>query len=722
MQMVLVDQCDDEKTYKIKNVITSGACKTKLEEHMLKKWDPDKLNKLFTMVGMGLTKFYNPSSNVDKVVKILCLGKVQSGKTAFFISTMAMAMDNGYDLFYVIGGTKNNLLNQNRNRIQDEFANNENIFIMDINGADTNDIRNKLCRGYKVVLMVLKNKNKSTLTNLSELERITKELNDFPSIIVDDEGDEYSQAKEQYDNPNNQKKIQIKAVHNALKNCIENMKKGVYLSVTATPQSNLLVSTLNTLSPDECILVEPGDGYTGASVFHDTLENQFIVEANDSFDFQTSIPDTFKEALRFFIIDCAIRKFRGNNEPLSMLVHPSAFIEIHKNVAEKIKNELSTNKRNIQNHNGFAYDTVKDEFKSTFDKYKNQFIGNFTFEDIWKFVDRNLDFTKVFIINGKELQDPKKNEDLKQDEKTYKYRIYIGGAMLERGITLENLAVTYIYRQAKKDNADTLFQRARWFGYKEKYIDLCKIYMPKDLAEKFIELNNHEVYLWNTIKRFLNTGQSMQKMERLFKLDNKKLNLTRASIAKTIGAYGNCTGYLYDKAIDFSEENRISNLILYEKFINKYMNKFMNKNEGNHVNGYAKFKFSDFYNEFIYNYKFPSSAKKLNVTTFTDLKELVDKGLMKDECQIINMKIGENICRPLAPGGEFIKELPQGYNKTSKSVYPGDRKIGDDQFSIQLHHIYTDKLDIKYLILAINNPYDEVAIKYVTGDNCYESK
>ena len=25
----------------------------------------------------------------------------------------------------------------------------------------------------------------------------------------------------------------------------------------------------------------------------------------------------------------------------------------------------------------------------------------------------------------------------------------------------------------------------------------------KALAEKFIELNNHEVYLWNTIKRFL---------------------------------------------------------------------------------------------------------------------------------------------------------------------------------------------------------------------------
>ena len=61
-------------------------------------------------------------------------------------------------------------------------------------------------------------------------------------------------------------------------------------------------------------------------------------------------------------------------------------------------------------------------------------------------------FGNLLTEIGKELDDPKKTEDLKQDEKTYKYRIYIGGAMLERGITLENLAVTYIYRQAKKDS------------------------------------------------------------------------------------------------------------------------------------------------------------------------------------------------------------------------------------------------------------------------------
>ena len=198
----------------------------------------------------------------------------------------------------------------------------------------------------------------------------------------------------------------------------------------------------------------------------------------------------------------------------------------------------------------------------------------------------------------------------------------------------------------------------------------------------------------------------MQKMERLFHLDNKKLRLTRTSISKTIGAYSKCSGYIYDKAIDFSEENRLSNLKLYKDFIAKYCDSFIDKLEGNHINSYATFNYSDFYNEFISNYKFPGSTTKLKMRTFDDLKELVDIGLMDDECQVINMKLGEDISRPLADGGKFIKELPQGYNKSSKSVYPGDRRVGNNKFSIQLHYIYTE----------------EVNVKCVTGDNYYESE
>lgn len=725
MKTVLIDKDDYNNQYKLKNVNISGECKTKLEKHMLEsqKWTPEQLEKLFTMAGHGLTKFYNPQCNIEKVVKVLCLGKVQSGKTAFFITTMAMAMDNGYQLFYVIGGTKNNLLSQNRNRIQREFKNNDDVFIMDINGADVEEVRHKLRRGYKVILMILKHKNISSSSNLTELENIASELNAWPSVIVDDEGDEYSQAKETGDNPNSKKKVRDKAVHSSLRKCIENMKRGVYLSVTATPQSNLLVSTLNTLSPDECILVEPGDGYTGASTFHDTIDSQFVEEANDHDRFEETVPESFREALRYFILGCAIRKFRGDDGAHSMLVHPSKSVDVHKGVADKISALLSSITKQIQNPNNIAHDTIKAEFKKTFEKYKREFIGETCFESVWNFIERNLDRTKIFIINGRELDDLKKREDLKQQEMNYKYKIYIGGAMLERGITLENLAVTYIYRQSQtQDNVDTLFQRARWFGYKEEYIDLCKVYMPDGMAQKFINLNDHEVYLWKTIEKFLETGQPMQKMERIFVLNYEKLRLTRTSITKTISTKSKCLGYIYDKAIDFKEENRKHNLTLYESFVKKYENEFISYKEGNHRNDYVTLKFSDFYKDFLQKYKFPASSKRLNYETLEDIYELIENEEMSDSCTVINMKVGEDIQRKLTEGRNFIKELPQGYNKTSKSIYLGDKKVGENSLSVQLHYFYTDDINKKYLLLALNNPYDEVAINYVTGDNYYESE
>ena len=214
----------------------------------------------------------------------------------------------------------------------------------------------------------------------------------------------------------------------------------------------------------------------------------------------------------------------------------------------------------------------------------------------------------------------------------------------------------------------------------------------------------------------------MQKMERIFVLNYEKLRLTRTSITKTISTKSKCLGYIYDKAIDFKEENRKHNLTLYESFVKKYENEFISYKEGNHRNDYVTLKFSDFYKDFLQKYKFPASSKRLNYETLEDIYELIENEEMSDSCTVINMKVGEDIQRKLTEGRNFIKELPQGYNKTSKSIYLGDKKVGENSLSVQLHYFYTDDINKKYLLLALNNPYDEVAINYVTGDNYYESE
>ena len=92
----------------ITNVITDGPFKKCLAEHMRKSWSEESINSVFSNATQALLKFISPKSPFEKMTKLLCLGKVQSGKTAFFISSIALAFDNGYDIAYVIGGTKNN--------------------------------------------------------------------------------------------------------------------------------------------------------------------------------------------------------------------------------------------------------------------------------------------------------------------------------------------------------------------------------------------------------------------------------------------------------------------------------------------------------------------------------------------------------------------------------------------------------------------------------------
>ena len=56
--------------------------------------------------------------------------------------------------------------------------------------------------------------------------------------------------------------------------------------------------------------------------------------------------------------------------------------------------------------------------------------------------------------------------------------IAVGGFSLSRGLTLEGLIVSYFLRNSMM--YDTLMQMGRWFGYRQGYDDLCRIWMPEE--------------------------------------------------------------------------------------------------------------------------------------------------------------------------------------------------------------------------------------------------
>jgi hypothetical protein len=68
-------------------------------------------------------------------------------------------------------------------------------------------------------------------------------------------------------------------------------------------------------------------------------------------------------------------------------------------------------------------------------------------------------------------------------------------------------------------NADTLQQRARFFGYKRKYLGLCRVYLEQNLKVAFEDYVEHEQTMRTELKRLADTGTELHTWRRRLILD-----------------------------------------------------------------------------------------------------------------------------------------------------------------------------------------------------------
>ena len=77
--------------------------------------------------------------------------------------------------------------------------------------------------------------------------------------------------------------------------------------------------------------------------------------------------------------------------------------------------------------------------------------------------------------------------------------IAVGGNTLSRGLTLEGLVSSLFVRAVSA--YDTLLQMGRWFGYRNHYADLPRIWMTDELSEWFSHLATVEAEIYNQAVR-----------------------------------------------------------------------------------------------------------------------------------------------------------------------------------------------------------------------------
>ena len=82
--------------------------------------------------------------------------------------------------------------------------------------------------------------------------------------------------------------------------------------------------------------------------------------------------------------------------------------------------------------------------------------------------------------------------------------IAIGGDKLSRGLTLEGLSVSYFLRASRM--YDTLMQMGRWFGFRDGYFDVCRLYTAAELLEWFTHIAAASEELQREFQHMVNVG------------------------------------------------------------------------------------------------------------------------------------------------------------------------------------------------------------------------
>ena len=527
-EWISVTECEDTQPW---SIAVDGFFRENVEKQMLADdMSPEAIDSVFSNAVRILSHCPNPNIQ-EKLAKTgIVIGKVQSGKTSNFISVLALAFDNGYDIAIVLGGNTLDLLKQNASRITSSFnVDSEKLTVLKTNDnkslINPTRIKEFLENDRKVIIVGLKhNKHIDQIADIFS----NSYLSDKSVLIIDDEGDQATLNTKAYRNS-------ISKTYGSVLNLKSKLKSHCFLSVTATPQANILIETFDQLSPDFGELVYPGEGYCGLQEFHGENCDKHIYEIPPSepnlLD-GPGVPLSVYKAMAMFFVGNAIRHSRGDMGIHAMLIHPSQKKYDHRIVQTKIQTILdewkSKAKIKLSGKRDVSYSSLRKLLVEAYDTFVVDGVICVTFDNLENTILQRIKSCSPVLICNSE-------ENASENAKHYKTNIFVGGNLVERGITIKGLAVTYITRRAKgKSNVDNTEQRARWFGYKAHYLDVCRVFTTKDIKDDFSSILEHDEDMWASIERAQERGIPFKEMPRIFKLARSAfLSLTRTNVART---------------------------------------------------------------------------------------------------------------------------------------------------------------------------------------------
>jgi hypothetical protein len=452
----------------------------------------------------------------------MVVGQVQSGKTANYTGVICKAADCGYQVIIVLAGMLNALRNQTQERIDSGFIGqctrlrqwigagkicNERTPAYFTTSRDdfSKQVANHIGVGIgginEPVVLVVK-KNSCTLENLITWleDNNPHKLQSYPMLLIDDEADHASI---------NTKTDGVTAINSKIRRLLSLFKQSAYVGYTATPFANIFIDPSTNdemleddLFPRDFILsLDAPDNYVGPERIFGNNGDLNIIEEVDDYELTLplnhkidhaidSLPSSLYEAINSFVLSRAIRLGRGQGSAHnSMMINVSRFTNIQSKIRLIVDEYLKAELRPaIKNYCSLPPKQALQNsvFKGLYDVWKKHFSQTeFSWNEIQPLLEPAIGPIGVIEVNGAATAEPLNYS--KEDYPNGRNVIAVGGLGLSRGLTLEGLTVSYFLR--KSIMYDTLLQMGRWFGYRDNYADLCRIFMTKEAKDWYSHIS-----------------------------------------------------------------------------------------------------------------------------------------------------------------------------------------------------------------------------------------
>ena len=294
--------------------------------------------------------------------------------------------------------------------------------------------------------------------------------------------------------------------------------------------------------------------YTGGSMFYRTLEDEQVCVVTDP-DPEAEVPEVgpdeheeMFDALRAFLVASAVRLMRDSDRfgprsargrvfasaaeasstvapPASMLVHPSsakndqfAMAEVlhawsrgndappgdappqgrYELGVEGIRRDIDENSDRWQ-HWLASYGRSADEVGRRFGDAQNHHVPRVdeVAEVLRAVLDEVVPGTVISVVNSDAAADDRPRFGPVPIDGGWAAApnlstVFVAGNVMSRGLTLEGLTTTYFSRASNQPSADTQMQMQRWFGFRGKFIELCRVFLRQEQLDLFMSYHEHD--------------------------------------------------------------------------------------------------------------------------------------------------------------------------------------------------------------------------------------